>query len=66
MVGTGIQVIGMPLPWSSWHRINLPPGKHIYSILMQLSLAFRTVEQSPRPIPGAIAVHLGDDATALM
>ena len=24
MVGTGIQVIGMQLQWSSWHRIDLP------------------------------------------
>jgi hypothetical protein len=37
MVGTGIQVIGMPLQWSSWHRIDLPAGKHIYSVLMQQS-----------------------------
>ena len=37
MVGTGIQVIGMPLQWSSWHRIDLSAGKHLYSVLMQQS-----------------------------
>ena len=37
VVGTGIQVIGMPLQWSSWHRIDLLAGKHLYSVLMQQS-----------------------------
>jgi hypothetical protein len=29
MAGTGIQVIGIPVRWSSWHHIDLPAGKHI-------------------------------------
>jgi hypothetical protein len=37
MVGTGTQVIGMRLQWWSWHRIDLPAGNHLYSVLMQES-----------------------------
>ena len=34
--------------------------------LCYATLAFRTVERSPRAVPGAIAVHPARDATALV
>jgi len=40
--------------------------EHRLEAYANATLAFRTVERSPRAVPGAIAVHPARDATALV